>query len=138
MRLCAGKGGVPPPADPASVPTVSEPQPTMPLVNKYSMVSAVGPGECGPVASALRNSASVALRLYQSVRIKTHDPDGIAPWAFSQALTPSTVRRKSGFFAVSAEQSMTHAGATNLWAGMRSVVPSTYSLPVIQCTGAAK
>ena len=61
-----------PPAWPASVPIVSWPQPMAPVEMMYSMASAVGPGVCGPVASALRNSASEPFFLYQSVRM--HDP----------------------------------------------------------------
>ena len=48
----------------------------------------------------------------------------MSPCAFSQALTPSTVNRKSGFFAVCAEQSITQAGATKFFTGMVSVPPS--------------
>src|SRR5580658_955352 len=102
------------------------------------MVSAAGPGECGPLSSALRNLSSLPFLLYQSVRISTQQPAGISPWVFSQAFTPSTVKRKSGFFAVSAEQSITQAGATKFLIGMVSVVLFGLSLPVIQCTGASK
>ena len=48
----------------------------------------------------------------------------MSPCVFSQAFTPSTVSRKSGFFAVSAEQSITQAGATKFFTGMVSVLPS--------------
>ena len=68
-----------PPAEPASVPTVSEPQPMMPFEIRYSIASAVGPGECGPLASALRNVSVLPLRLYQSVRSSTQVPGSIAP-----------------------------------------------------------
>ena len=42
-----GEGGFMPPAEPASVPTVSEPQPITPFEIRYLIASAVGPGECG-------------------------------------------------------------------------------------------
>ena len=50
------------------------PQPIAPRSMMYSMQSTVGPGECGPLASALRNLSSELLRLSQSVRMTTHSP----------------------------------------------------------------
>ena len=75
-----------PPALPASVPIVSLPQPVMPLPIRYWIASAVGPGVCGPVSLALRNSASEPFFLYQSVRMTTHSPGLMAPCSTSQAL----------------------------------------------------
>src|SRR5262249_56495454 len=108
----------------AWLPTVSLPQPMAPFDRIYSMQSTVGPGECGPLSSALRKSFSLPLRVYQSVRINTQVPLAMSPCFFSQARTPSAESRKSGFFFTSALQSMTLTGATKFLGGILSVEPS--------------
>src|SRR5688572_11861396 len=83
-------------------------------------------------------NAERSVRLLHPVRSSTHDAFGMGPFVFSHASTCSGMSRKSSFFATSAVTSMTHAGPTNLLAGIVSHVLAGRSFPVIQCTGASK
>ena len=90
-----------PPAEPASVPIVSEPQPMMPFVSRYSIASAVGPGECGPFSSALRKVFGRAVALVP-VGAQQHPAAGfdcaVLGFPFLDALDRQQIVRIGGSF----------------------------------------
>ena len=66
-----------PPALPASMPTVSTPNPVIVRsVASQRAPAADGPGVCGPFSSALRKAASSVARVLQPLRSRTHAPSG--------------------------------------------------------------
>src|SRR5215211_4692932 len=126
-----------PPALPASMPTVSTPNPVITRsVASQRAPAADGPGVCGPFSSALRKAASSVARALQPLRSSTHAPSGNLPCSASQASKWSGSRRKSLSSATCSVTSTTAAGPINRSRPIRSTVDPF--LPVAQCAGASK
>src|SRR5215468_6228782 len=132
-----GNGGSNECAAPASVPTVSTPNPiTGASCASQRAHSTETPGVCGPVSSAFRKVSWSRDRVSQPVRYSSQPPAGSAPCWLSHSLMWSTSSRKSASAAAWVVKSITAAGAISLVSGTCDT--SWPSRPVTQCTGASK